>query len=353
MDEQEFTNKKDAYLKILVKLEADKRELERMVANSRKEQAEIQDKIKSAKLSLGYSRKELKDMEDEVVSKVRELESDKAALKREEESISKRIAAYDKKEAELRKRELTFREHMAELKVREKEINQSRIAAARKLDKIGKVNALKLDITTLRKDVKALNAKKAAVSKRISELESKEKEMDAAISERLRDFDGEEQLKKQEILDHMKELQRKESALMSRVVDIEKAAEMEKTLSARQAMLDAKEKELEAVKLELEGERHDVDERKFQKYLSEELDKYKSGKIEVPPQRAVREEPEEYDVRILIKNAHAAVDRGELLAAKRLYTKIGVLYPKLPDDDEKRQIYYEILDLKNSIELAM
>ena len=134
-------------------------------------------------------------------------------------------------------------------------------------------------------------------------------------------------------------------------------AEREKFVLDKEAELKAHEHKLKLQEGTLGDKEHliekeiaDLEDKEFKDYM--ELQKASFQPTEFETSVSAHEDPTDFEIYSLLKKAHEYVDRGNLDGAKDLYTRISTMYQVLPTNEEKRRIYYMIIELKTDIELT-
>ena len=65
------------------------------------------------------------------------------------------------------------------------------------------------------------------------------------------------------------------------------------------------------------------------------------------------EHPSHFKLMEKIEDARNSLNAGNIEGAKHIYQQLGMLYANVPEGEDKKRIYYQILELKSDIELAM
>ena len=122
-------------------------------------------------------------------------------------------------------------------------------------------------------------------------------------------------------------------------------------------MLSEKEQVLQKLLGNVETERNELLSKNAANYFESELKgtQLLAKDEEVAEVSEIVEEknPSNYEVLTMIKTARDALISNNVMGAKNIYYKLNNAYKKLPQTDEKKRLYYEIMELKTDIELNM
>ena len=139
----------------------------------------------------------------------------------------------------------------------------------------------------------------------------------------------------------------KKAAKLSDLKEIEKK---EARLNEKQEMLDRKEEMLEKGLKELKEEEENLKKNSFRMPQSELTMKGISG---VVSEASKSEKKSTLAIYSLIEQARSAIHHSDFEGAKDLYDRIKKEYSELKDIEDRKKVYYEIMELKTDIELGL
>lgn len=311
----------------LIRLSAEKKTIEQEVAVRR---SELQG-IKSEQSVLDAKKAELQKSTDMLHEKEKSLVEKLTKLDQDRKFVEMRRGLVNRKADELHNARLMVEEKEHNLAGRENALQQREMALGKQAKLLHTQLQSIRDVEELKENLPKLQQEKRKIVDQITKEEVGFKRQAEIVDKRAREL----------------------NAMERRVIEREKTAnERESRLKQREDIVAAKEKRMFDVRSELEKEKRNVQELKFQTYVEKEL-----GKFEPHEQLLAAEidtkSPKDFDVLMKVESARNALDKDDIESAKKYYDQISKDYEKMPHSDEKRKIYYEVLELKNDIELAM
>ncbi|MBR9677177.1 hypothetical protein GOV04_03480 [Candidatus Woesearchaeota archaeon] len=275
------------------------------------------DGIKTDYQTLQKNEQMLKNQQLAVDEKLKQINAGKKTILQKYEQSKKLFVDGDTKavanklldtQLKTSQKELSFRERT--ITSQEKRIKTTLDRLELQKDKIKKAREFNQNIDVLEK-------KKDLLTKVVGDLELKEK----SLSDRLED------LEKREAIIEVKEPQ---------------LLNIEKELAAKEQLLLEKERQLTT-------EQESITDDNFHLYLSQEIDKLNKGARGVAGATFSGVAKQAYD---MISQARGFLNTGGVADARSVYSQLEKLYPQVPEDNNKKKLYYDIIDLKTDIELA-
>lgn len=314
MSEQEYNTlaaKHNDLLAKTIKLAADKKELDYIIEKRNQELKSVIAAINKAKVASNTDLQLLDQKEKELLETVSQIEADKQRLEEDEQALIETTTKLEKLKADLEKLKSDNDNKNKELFKREADISKKERELNTKLAEVEKLQARITKSEHLKESILVLTNKSTSLNKQVDDLE------------------------------------KKKNILMSRVIDMEQILDKEKVIGAKERMLAEKERNIEEKERLLLHHKQKVEDTTFKEYLSREIDKFSVDK----PVQSTHATTE--DIFKLIDNGHSLVKQGKLEEAKETYYNISNLYEKSDiSEDDKRKIYYLVVDLKNEIELG-
>gem|GEM_PF-5911257 len=312
-------------------------------------ETEIIERIKD----LEEDEKLLEERQQEIIETVKVLEQDRRELDEKEKEFISVIDKLEKKERESQARERKLEQKEKELATREQDIKQveddiikTRDDLEAKEKKIARVKELKANEENLQKQVEQLNqeiAKLATKKLRVMEI----KDLEANIQglklqrERLRT----------ELEKEKDALELQINKLAAKAADMEEYKRLEKQLAMREDFLDRKEGELDKAWQTVKQEEDHLSERAF-RAAPAKVEEIRSV-AEIHSDIARADTPRQLEIYTIIARTRDAIRRGDLATARQLYNQLKPMYERLRvSNDERKKIYYEVLELKTDIELS-
>ncbi|PIN70147.1 hypothetical protein COV93_02725 [Candidatus Woesearchaeota archaeon CG11_big_fil_rev_8_21_14_0_20_43_8] len=264
----------------------------------------------------------LNKKEAEIIKTVHEIEKNVRLLDSKEKGVVKKISRLVELQNSVKEKESIMGKLKDSMDSREKHIASLEEKYSAELDrlekerrKIAKAKELKTDITKYERREKMLK-------KKVDDLEKNYEKLSTDIM-----------VKKEA----NKEKERELSELDARLKDKEK-----QLVRREQKMLDIRE--------QLLREKTEISDDAFHLYLSEELDRLDkggAGAITFDNEK----DPSFQKVLSLLSEAKEAIKEKDVVASKKLYSLLQPAYEVLPDGDDKKRTYYDLLELKTDIEL--
>ncbi len=303
--------------KSIVELTTEERMVEQRIAEKRKQFDNLLIDYNNKVTELKQDTQMLQEKEDEVVSKVKDLEDEEKALKKRQEEFIEEID----------------------------ELEKDRLLFDKKVEQFSK----KIDLAT-RTD-KDFNQRQNALKEWEVQLEEKEQKIHKNAEYKLKTS-----LLKSELASLEKELKRLQPKV-TKAQDIEKKFTLrEKKIQEREAMLGEKEMLIKNMVLDLSDERSKLSSSEFAAYFEKELETNELANKEETVYKAVEmvseTNPNNYSLLTLLEQARQALVAHDVEKARSIYAKLNDAYKKLPSNEGKRKLYYEILELKTDIELT-
>ncbi|RMF07064.1 hypothetical protein D6764_00665, partial [Candidatus Woesearchaeota archaeon] len=198
-------------------------------------------------------------------------------------------------------------------------------------------------LTDIAKKERELSAREKEIAKKEEKI-SKVKEIRASI-ESLKKKESE--LKKQ-----YSALERKTSALEKKYLGRKSIKDKEEELQARERELFERERQLKEFEKRLRYEEKQLEEMEFKQYLSENLSPTKYIEDVEPSERFASQEAK--SVQDLLLRAREALNNHDIDQAKAIFQQLRDTFEEvvLPEA-QKKELYYQILELKTDIDLAM
>lgn len=311
----------------LIKLSGDKKMAEQELAARRSELAGIK-----AEMSVIEAKKrELKSAEDSLHVKEQAVVEQLGKLEKEKKFVEMRRGLVDKNAEKTHNLKIEVDAKEKNLVVREENVSQKEMALGRQMKSLQEQLMKIREVDELRENLPVLKKEKLALVTQISNEESGFKRQAEIIDKRAREL----------------------NALERRVIDREKTAnDREGRLKQREEIVAQKEKRVLDMRGQLEQEKRNVQELKFQTYVEKELGKFEPHE-ELLYTEIEAKSPKDFEVLTKVEAARNAMNKGNVPEARKYYEQISRDYEKMPMSDEKKRIYYEVLELKNDIELAM
>lgn len=266
---------------------------------------------------------ELKKIEHTVDSKFKDFEQKSKAVKKLQKDLNTQSRSLEKLDRKISDekdildiRESDYKDRLKDLNAREKEINKSELKIENDFMKINDAKSLKAKLPLLEKKYSELEKQFNIKSKEIARLD-----VDYQVKH--------ENLKEREdrLFTLEKELQLKSESLAKRE---QRIADMQEDMLNKQAGLTYN---------------------RFDSMLNEELMKLENGQNRFATSYV--QNPRHEELYSLIGQAKLLISKNDVANAKQVYAQIGGLFDKIDArDTEKKNIYYQLLELKTDIELA-
>jgi len=137
---------------------------------------------------------------------------------------------------------------------------------------------------------------------------------------------------------------------VAKIADLKDIDEKEKKLKEKEYMLNKKEEMLEKGVKQMKSEEKQIKNKAFRIPVEDLTMKGTAGIVE---EASRAEKPSTLAVYSLIEQARHAITANDFNGAKSVYDKIQEQYSLLKEIEDKKKVYYEIMELKTDIELGM
>ncbi len=295
----------------------------------------------------------LEERQQEIIETVRVLEEDRRQLDEKEKEFIAVIDKLEKKDSEFRTWERKLEQKEKELATREQDLKQVEDEVIKMRDdleekekKIARVKELKANEDQLQKRIEQLNQEIAKLSTkklRIMEI----KELEAHVQE----LKIQRERLRTELEKEKDALELQINKLTAKVTDMEEYKRLERQLALREEFLTRKEEELDKAWQTVRREEDHLSDRALHTAPAEMEDIRTIAEMHSDIARA--DTPLQLGIYTVIAKTRDALKRGDLATARQLYNQLKPMYTKLRvGNDERKKIYYEVLELKTDIELS-
>ncbi|MBN2567664.1 hypothetical protein JXB02_06305 [Candidatus Woesearchaeota archaeon] len=317
----------------IVALVEEKNRLNLDIIEKRQELADIRKEYEGIVGDIKAHERIVAEKEDEIVKAATAIRRDKRLITDEEKSI---VAGVERIMRAKKEYEATIRKHQKGLS---------------KLLRDVKENELRLEALD-----EAIRKKQDEIKLRNRELDEQRKLL--AKEARLKAGIGQLTLKRDKLEKDYEELRKRFKVLEEKFLRRKSLKDKEEELMARERLLYERDLEVSKKEKSLKLEEKELEDLEFQHYLSENLADiedvdYQKYLADVDEESKRAQDPFAI-IHVQIKRARAMIIARRFEEAKDLFNQIKASYDtaKLPEG-RKKQLYYEILELKTDIDLAL
>ncbi|MGB9748434.1 MAG: hypothetical protein ACP5H9_00450 [Candidatus Woesearchaeota archaeon] len=352
------------------------KELESMLKQKKKEVEELKGLLESEKAKLLDFEKKVEDKISEldkresdirekekiVLQRFNELKSIKENLDLKEAEIVKKVNALFEEREMLDEKEKEIIERVRELEVQNKKLDEEKKKNEERIRKLSireqkikqnfeKLSAFEKNLKEKEKDVNkktALIEKGREILKKMPFIEKNYKKLMREIPKlenKLKNLEEKYRNEKNFILNKTKELEAKENELKQRELELED--KKEKLLKVQFRLLEEKNK-LEEERLKLYIKTEKLNYGNYESIPVKEIDSTDSHSDLLKPLPMIDSD----ESNSAIEEAKEAIKTGDFERANNLIKMLEEKHKKMPESDEKKDLYYKILELRTDFKIA-
>lgn len=337
-------------------------ELKDLLEKEKSKLLEFQKKIEDKIAELNKRELDIKDKERVILQRFNELKSIKENLDLKEAEIVKRVNALIEEREMLEQKEKEIVDRIRELEVLNKKLEEEKKKGEERIRRIGvreqnikqrleEMKAFEKNLKEREKDVNrkiALIEKGREILKKMPSLEKNYKRLIREIpnlENRIKRFEEKHRDEKNFILNKTKELEAKEAELKQRELELED--KKEKLLKIQFRLLEEKNRiEEERLKLYIRTEKSNYE--GYEIYKSSSGEEIKSSSELLKPLPIIEFD----DNDSAIEEAQEAIRVRDFERAENLIKKLEEKYRSMPDCEDKKNLYYKILELRTDLKIA-